>query len=280
VVVISRDRRDSLLNTLARLRSLPQAPPVVVVDNASSDATDQAVRDNYPDVDVVRLDHNRGAAGRTVGVLRATTPYVAFSDDDSWWDEGALDRAASVLDEHPELAVVAGRIMVGPEARLDPVCREMRGSPLGDVPGAGPLILGFVACAAVVRRSAYLEAGGFHPRYGVGGEEALLAIDLAERGWQCAYVDGVVARHHPSPQRAVGPREARVVRNDLWTLWLRHRPWAALTGTLRRLRGWPTEPPVRAGLRQAVAGWRWVLRERVTVTAETWRHLQRLSLAR
>src|SRR5215218_1639459 len=48
VVVISRDRRDSLLNTLARLRGLPQAPPVVVVDNASSDATDQAVRDNYP----------------------------------------------------------------------------------------------------------------------------------------------------------------------------------------------------------------------------------------
>jgi GT2 family glycosyltransferase len=276
IVVITRDRRESLLHTVARLRRLPGAPPVVVIDNASSDGTAAALQEACPDVEVMRLDRNLGAAGRTEGVLRAGTPYVAFSDDDSWWDDGSLDTAATVLDQHPSVALLAARLLVGPEGRLDPVCHAMADSPLGVVPGVGPAILGFVACGAVVRRSAYLEAGGFHPRFGVGGEESLLAIDLVERGWQCAYDDRVVARHHPSPHRVATAREARVLRNDLWTLWLRHRPGAALAGTVRRLRQWPNKP-VRTGLRQAIGGWRWVRHERVAVAPSTGRLLQRLS---
>jgi N-acetylglucosaminyl-diphospho-decaprenol L-rhamnosyltransferase len=37
-------------------------------------------------------------------------------------------------------------------------------------------VLGFVACGAVVRRSAFLEADGFHPRFEVGGEESILVL--------------------------------------------------------------------------------------------------------
>ncbi|MFD0853569.1 glycosyltransferase family 2 protein, partial [Actinomadura adrarensis] len=43
VVVITRDRRETLLDTLGRLRELPGKPPVIVVDNASSDGTPEAV---------------------------------------------------------------------------------------------------------------------------------------------------------------------------------------------------------------------------------------------
>ena len=41
-------------------------------------------------------------------------------------------------------------------------------------------MLGFLACGAVARRSAVLACGGFHERYGFGGEEQLLAIDMVE----------------------------------------------------------------------------------------------------
>jgi hypothetical protein len=65
--------------------------------------------------------------------------------------------------------VLAARVLVGPDRRRDPVCDEMAHSPLGraaDLPG--PSVLGFIACGAVVRRSAFLEVGGFHARLGVG----------------------------------------------------------------------------------------------------------------
>jgi GT2 family glycosyltransferase len=149
----------------------------------------------------------------------------------------------------------------------------MRNSPLGEVPGVGPRVLGFVACGAVVRRSAYLEVGGFHPRYGVGGEETLLAVDLAEHGWDCAYVDDVVAHHHPSPVRDRGARRARELRNGMWTLWLRRPMGRVLPETARLLARLPSDPHARAGFREALAGMDWVLRERVPIAAATERAL-------
>src|SRR5688572_23074610 len=39
VVIATRNRRDSLATTLRHLRALPERPPVVVADNASTDGT-------------------------------------------------------------------------------------------------------------------------------------------------------------------------------------------------------------------------------------------------
>jgi GT2 family glycosyltransferase len=222
VVIATRNRSTELLGTLTRLRALQEQPPIVVVDNGSTDGTSALVRDNYPGVQLVGLRRNRGAAARTVGARLVHSPYVAFSDDDSWWAPGALRRAVELLDRHPRLAVLAARVLVGPERRLDPVCGEMAHSPLppaDDLPG--PSVLGFIACGAVVRRAAFLEVGGFDVRLGVGGEEELLAVDLAERGWGLAYVAEVVAYHHPSPSRDPSGRRRVQVRNALWSAWPR-----------------------------------------------------------
>ena len=236
VVMITRDRRRNVLASLDRLVRLPERPPVVVVDNASSDGTVAAVRRRHPAVDVVALPRNLGAAARTVGVQRAGTPYVAFSDDDSWWAPGALARAAAVLGEHPRLGLLAARVLVGPDERLDPVCSAMRTSPLPTAPGAaGPSLLGFVACGAVVRRAAYLDVGGFDDVLFFVGEEALLAQDLMAAGWQLAYVDDVVAHHDPNS--ATGHRTARArldVRNTLLRTWMR-RPWPTAVTTSARV---------------------------------------------
>ncbi len=277
VVVISRDRRKSLLATLGRLNALPERSPILVVDNGSSDGSPAAVRRSYPSVRLIEAGANLGSAGRTLGVHAAQTPFVAFADDDSWWAPGALTTAARLLTDHPRLAVLAARVLVGPEERLDPVCGEMAVSPLGqavDLPG--PSVLGFVACGAVVRRSAYLSVGGFHDRFGVGGEEELLAIDLAECGWGLAYVEAVVAHHHPSPARDPAARARTQVRNTLWSAWLR-RPLPTVVrqavGLSPRL---PREPAARAGLLAALRGLPWVLRERRVVAAALERSLRRL----
>jgi GT2 family glycosyltransferase len=169
VVIATRNRGTELLGTLARLRALDEQPSIMVVDNGSTDGTAELVRIRCPGVQVVGLRRNRGGAARTVGARLVDSPYVAFSDDDSWWAPGALGQAAELLDRHPRLAVLAARVLVGPDRRRDPVCDEMAHSPLppaDDLPG--PSVLGFIACGAVVRRSAFLEVGGFHARLGVG----------------------------------------------------------------------------------------------------------------
>ncbi|MFG1701995.1 glycosyltransferase family 2 protein [Nonomuraea sp. M3C6] len=220
VVVASKDRLRALT------RSLPLHPrPVILVDNGSTDGTAGFVRRHFPDVQVVEAGANLGAPGRNVGVRRAETPYVAFADDDSWWAPGALERAADVLDAYPRLGLLGARVLVGPEERLDPVSEQMRRSPLGVEPDLpGPSVLGFLACGAVVRRDAFLEAGGFDDVIFFYGEEERLAVDLATKGWGLAYVDDVVAHHHPSPSRDPRARRVLAARNAVLTAVLR-RPW-------------------------------------------------------
>jgi GT2 family glycosyltransferase len=219
VVVASRNRRTDLLATLPRHEA-----PVVLVDNASTDGTVPAVREAHPQVTVLELDANEGARGRTLGVARAGTPFVAFADDDSWWAPGDLARAVEIMRAHPRLALLNARILVGPEERLDPVCAEMAASPLGtaaDLPG--PSLLGFVACGALVRTDAFQAVGGFDPVVRFPGEEERLALDLATAGWGLAYVDSVAVHHHPSPRRsAPARRQAGIWRSRVLTAVMRH----------------------------------------------------------
>jgi GT2 family glycosyltransferase len=264
VVIATRDRRQDLLAVLDRLSSLPERPPVLVADNGSSDGGPAAVRARHPEVGVLELGANRGAAARTVGARALGTDLVAFADDDSWWAPGALARAAEHFARHPRLALLCGRILVGPDGRLDPVCAEMAASPLPRDPSLpGPPILGFVACGAIVRRHAFLAMGGFDERFGIGGEEELLAADLAAAGWGLAYVDAVVAHHHPA---AGGVRPGRVrtqLRNRLWTAWLRRPLWRAARVTVAAVV--PPGRVQRGALIDALAGLPWVLRERRVV---------------
>jgi GT2 family glycosyltransferase len=140
----------------------------------------------------------------------------------------------------------------------------------------GPGVLGFLACGSVVRTSAYLEVGGFHSQFGIGGEETLLALDLTAAGWQCCHADDVVARHFPIPGPRSAARRRRQARNALWTAWLRRRPTSAVAESLRVLRA--GEPQIAvAALRDAAAGLRWVRAERRPVNRSVERDLARLT---
>jgi GT2 family glycosyltransferase len=255
VVVATRDRRAELLRSLAR-----HPPPVIVVDNGSGDGTPDAVEAAFPAVQVVRLPDNRGAAARNVGAQRARTRYVAFADDDSYWECSSLARGAEVLDASPGTALLSARVLVGPQGRVDPISDEMARAPLGTPPGApGPAILGFLACAVMVRREAFLAAGGFSPLLHVYGEEALLAMDLAAAGWSQSYVEQLTVRHLPSTSaRHPGARRRREARNRILTELLR-RP---LPHAVRAARAELRDRDRRRGVLDALASLPTVLRER------------------
>ncbi|GGW41445.1 glycosyl transferase [Streptomyces lucensis JCM 4490] len=254
VAVITRDRCASLLRTLDALAALPERPPVIVVDNSRHDTTLRAVRDHPAVSRLLRPAANTGALGRNLAVRHARTPYVAFSDDDSWWEPGSLSRAADLLDGHPRLGLLAARTLVGDAAAEDPLNEILAASPLPPEPDLpGRPVLGFLACACVVRREAFLGAGGFHPLLFFGGEETLLAYDLAAQGWGVAYEPTLRARHHPEDHGRTG-RSFLVRRNHVLTSCLR-RPWpvALRAGADLVLAAAAGRPGARRALRETLA---------------------------
>jgi GT2 family glycosyltransferase len=268
VVVATYNRRDEMLRTLERLTRLPERPHVIVVDNGSADGTADAVVKHFPDVGVIRLPNNIGAAARNHGIVKADTPYVALCDDDTWWAPGSLRRAADILDAHSRMAVVTARVVVEPRGTEDPICRRMAESPLppaGSLPGRP--IMGFLAGASMVRRGAVLEVGAFEPRFFLGGEEGLVAIDLATKGWALAYLPDITVYHAPSPNRDIRRRRRDLIRNGLWLAWLRRPVRIGIKVTWEAVWSAAFDPALVSGIASAVRGLPWVLRHRRTVPA-------------
>jgi GT2 family glycosyltransferase len=233
VVVLTYNRRNELLATLDRLTSLPEQPTIIVVDNASSYDVARDVRQHHPQISVVRMRHNLGAAARNHGVDCAVTPYVAFCDDDCWWAPGALAHAAATLAAHPQVAVLCACILVGPQLEIDRTSQLMARSPLRSAGLPGRAILGYMAGASVMRRAAYRQVGGYHEKLFLGGEEELVALDLAAAGWAMVYDERLLLHHHPSALRDAGKRRRLLLRNAMWIGWLR-LPWP---GAMRRMLG-------------------------------------------
>jgi len=268
VVIATWNRRTELARTLRQLTALPERPRLVVVDNASTDGTAAAVREGFPGAELIVLRRNRGAWARNVGVRRCASRYVAFSDDDSWWEPGSLATAAAVLGACPQAGLLAARILVGAASRPDPANAAMSASPLPRRDLPGPRILGFLGCAAVCRREAFLAAGGFSRLLFHGGEEQLLAYDLAAAGWPACYVPDVVARHHPSPARDEVVRACQLSRNRVLVAWMRRPARRAAHETARLAHRARHEPAAARALAGAMTRLPAALAQRRALPAE------------
>jgi len=117
-VVVAFNRRELLLECLTALHEQTRRPDnIVVVDNASTDGSSDAVRARFPDVDVMRLASNTGGAGGfAVAIERALTAHgpdlIWVMDDDTIPTPTALEAMMKARDlaRHTP-AIVASRVV-------------------------------------------------------------------------------------------------------------------------------------------------------------------------
>ena len=102
-VVVTYNRRDLLLESLAAVLGQTRAPDkVIVVDNASEDGTAAAVRDQFPAVHLAELRRNSGGAGGFAGgmalALADGADLIWLMDDDTVPEPGALSALIGARD--------------------------------------------------------------------------------------------------------------------------------------------------------------------------------------
>lgn len=258
VLVSAHNQCAQLLGTLECLCRLPEAWPIIVVDNGSTDETAALVGARYPRIVIIRTRRDLGAAARNIGVAYVHTPYVAFCDAGTEWQPGALNRAATILDDAPDVAVLNACMEVGAMRVPDPRCLPMMQSPLASVYLHRPQLLGFMADACIMRTRSFYDVGGYWPPLYAGGEETLMALDLADRGWRIVYANDIVIRRFstaPDARRA----ELLRIRNAIWIAWMRWPLPAAWRETCVQLKlakveitFWPTLRDVLRGLPRAL----------------------------
>ncbi|MCC2595789.1 glycosyltransferase [Pusillimonas sp. MFBS29] len=235
IVVTAYNSRVTVLGTLNALCKLPGAWPILVIDNGSTDGTAAAIAERFPSVMLIRARRNLGGAARNIAAAYVHTPYIAFCDADTRWEPGALERAASILDAMPEIAVLSACVRIGAARQLSPACGRMAKSslPRGNLPG--PRLLDFSASACIVRTRAFLDAGGFWPPFFTGGEEALLSLDIAGQGMHVVYMEDVICQRLPRAVQDSRPRKRWRIRNEIWLAWMRRPVGPAWRCTCARL---------------------------------------------
>lgn len=208
-IIVTYNSAPQLPACIASLRA-DRFGTIIVVDNASTDASVAVARAAGDDVVVLPQAENLGfGSAMNVGMTATSSPYVAMLNPDVEVRPGALAALSAVLDQHADVALVGPRIET-PTGELYPSVRRFPAL----VTAIGHGILGFVnpdnrfsssyrmlgwehdhpalvdwvaGTFMLVRRDRFLAIGGFDERYFMYVEDVDLCWRLQQAGDRVAY---------------------------------------------------------------------------------------------
>jgi N-acetylglucosaminyl-diphospho-decaprenol L-rhamnosyltransferase len=176
---------------------LSASMPVIVVDNASDDATHEAVQRELPHALFVANTVNRGfGAANNQAIGAATTPFVLLVNPDCTLDSQALNALRRCAQEHPQ-AVMVGPQLLDRRGAIDVNYRWASTGWTSRGPGAdGALCVGFMTGACMLIRTAPLRAiGGFDEAFFLYYEDDDLCLRLQTQGALIVEPDARVMHH-------------------------------------------------------------------------------------
>ena len=217
IVVLNWNGRE---DTLACLRSLgdvdaPAGTEVLVVDNGSTDGSEEAVRESFPDVSVLQTGSNLGfAGGNNAGIryaLDGGAEAVLLLNNDTEVEPGFLKPMIGRLESDPRTGIVGALIAYhhAPErlwafggGRFDTATGWVRH--LQDPVGAdalrstGTRHFYITGCTMLLRRELIEEVGGLATTYFHFCEDVDLCLKAESAGWKLAVAEGARLRHKVS----------------------------------------------------------------------------------
>jgi GT2 family glycosyltransferase len=241
IIILDWNRADqTILAVKSALAQRGVARRVWVVDQGSEpDNQDRlaAFCDTQPDVSVHWLEHNVGvAAGRNLATRLGHAAYVVSLDNDAvFTDEHCVARAVARLEDEPQLAALAFRIVdaqtQSDEAYWDyPL--QLRSSELPRF-----AVTRFLGGGHALRRSAFELAGGYDEQLFFCGEERDVAWRMIGLGYRLRLERDLTVAHRSIATSKVawnGKRFYYLVRN---TLYINHKFGAGAWGFARGAAG-------------------------------------------
>jgi GT2 family glycosyltransferase len=254
--VVNTNGRDYLLACLEAIEHThPQGieREILVLDNASSDGSAEAVRARGGDVRLIERERRMGKGENDSTLMReAAGKYCLLLNEDSELRPGAAAALLDALDADPRAAAATAQLL---SPAGEPVPCAWR------FPGVGTALAG--ACflhrwltvqskggstrrvdwgqssALLVRREAAAEAGFMDPGFFVYYDECDFAKRLGEGGWHSLFVPAAKAVHHDQLSTDLGQGLPRIVefhRNR--DLYMRKHHGVAAALAVRLLTAW------------------------------------------
>ena len=209
VVIINWNGECFLEQCLAALMTQTVKPhEIILVDNASSDESVKIVR-RFPAVRLLLPGQNTGFARGNNMAIAATSlesEWIALMNPDAFAEPRWLEELLNASGRNPAFDVFGSKLVNAADTSvLDGVgdvyhvsglvWRMAHGWPLSDTTEREHEIFSACAAAALYRRSALCELGGFDEDYFCYVEDVDLGFRMRLAGRRCLYVPKSVAHH-------------------------------------------------------------------------------------
>jgi hypothetical protein len=126
VIIVNWNTKALLLDCVESLYQTTRKSSleIIVVDNASTDGSIDALRQSFPQVQTIVNQDNLGfAKANNIGIKKAQGLYVCLINSDVKALDGVLDKMRAYMESHPEIGVLAPKTFFG-DMQIQKNCRE------------------------------------------------------------------------------------------------------------------------------------------------------------
>ena len=222
IVIVSWNCKRFLLDCIASLQG--QAPndlmEIIVVDNASSDGTPEAVHRHFPNVTLIENDANVGfARGNNIGIDRTTGRYICLINPDVIVLDNCIVRMRDYMDSKTDIGMLGPKI-VKRDGTVQRSCMRTptlwnqfcRALGLDTLTNRSRVFGGYLmndfqydevrdvdvinGCFWMVRRTALNDVGNLDPRFWMYADDLDWCWRFRKAGWKIVFFPEAQAVHY------------------------------------------------------------------------------------
>lgn len=231
IVIVTWNGKRFALECLQSLFAQPLNFPaeIIVVDNASSDGTQEAIRTQFPDVRLIENDQNVGfARANNIGMAESHGQYVCLVNSDVVIPPNCLETMLAYLQANPDIGVL-GPKMLSPDGTIGysvmglptvwntlccalglhaafPRCAFFDGLMLSGYPyNAVDDVEVLTGWFWMIPRAALQQVGGLDEQFFMYGEDIDWCHRFLKAGWRVVFFSGAEALHYGAASSAKAP---------------------------------------------------------------------------
>lgn len=247
IVIVNYNGADAIVDCLASVfqHCETEKIEVIVVDNDSQDGSPDLIAQKFPTVQLIRQSTNVGfGTANNVGARHGRGDYLFLLNSDTLMQNNLLPVLINKLESSPAIAIVGPRLLNvdgsfqlstayeiglwGEWRTLQEVRRYRRPAnrpALAQQYGADQCVDIVVGAAMLMRRSQFLQLGGFDETFFMYFEESDLCQRFRDAGYQLLYTPDVALIHIGgfSVAQAAGKMAAEYRRSQRY-YYQKHRP--------------------------------------------------------
>ncbi len=212
VVVTTRNRKDDLRACLQSVQRQSVSVEIVVIDDASEDGTAAMVATEFSTASLIRHSVMKGYIhGRNEAARLAQGDVIVSLDDDAAFSSDRIIADTLALFDDDRVAAVA---MPYVDVNREPIVRQAAPDRL-----ASYVVESFIGTAHAIRRSVFLQLGGYREELFHQGEESDLCVRMLAAGYVVRLGSGEPIHHFESPRRDFRRMDHYGPRNAILFAW-------------------------------------------------------------